>query len=412
MPSFKYRAKESAGNTVEGVVVAGNSEEAIEEIHRLGYLPVKVEEEKTSIEPSQKEAPPATSKTRSFGGKIQSKEITALGLQLASLIKSGVPLLKALGIIASASRNPSLKGLLSQIQEEVRNGAPLSAALSSYPRWFPPLYLAMVQAGEYGGNLDKTLTLISGYRQRQEEMFSRVRSAMAYPLLMLITGIGAIIFMLTFVMPRLMNIFSQMGESLPLPTRILIGISEGLRQGWLWLLGVVAALTIVLWQGKKSEKQRLAASLFQLNLPLLGPLILKAELARFSRTLELLIQNGIPILKAIEITAPVVSNQALRNDFIRCLQDLKEGGSFGKSLKQSARFPVIVTNLIEVGEESGKLNEALAEIAGVYERETEETLRLTTSLLEPLMILVMGLVVGFIVIAMLLPMFELNMAVK
>lgn len=412
MPSFKYRAKENAGNTVEGVVVAGTCEEAIEEIHRLGYLPVKVEEEKASVAPSLKEVAAPPPKTSFSRGKIQAKEITALGLQLASLIKSGVPLLKGLGIIAQASRNPALKGLLDRVQEEVRNGATLSAALSSYPQYFPPLYLAMVQAGEYGGNLDKTLTLVSGYRQRQEEMFSRIRSAMAYPLLMLVTGIGAIIFMLTFVMPRLMNIFSSMGESLPLPTRILIGISQGLRQGWPLVLCAVALPALVVWRGKKNEKQRFAASLFQLNLPLLGPLILKAELARFSRTLELLIQNGIPILKAIETTAPVVANEVLRNEFTRCLKDLKEGGSFGKSLRQSARFPVIVTNLIEIGEESGKLNEALAEIASVYERETEEALRMTTSLLEPLMILGMGIVVGFIVIAMLLPMFELNMAVK
>lgn len=415
MPSFKYRAKENTGNTIEGVVVAGTSEEAIEQINQLGYLPVKIEEEKNPVAASKKEEPPSLPPPpahQSFAGKIKSKEITVFGLQLASLIKSGVPILRALGIIASASRNPSLKRLLSQIQEEVRNGTPLSIALSSYPQWFPSLYLAMVQAGEYGGNLDKTLILISNYRQRQEEIFSRIRSAMAYPLLMMITGVGTIVFMLTFVIPRLMGIFSQMGESLPVPTRILIGISEGLRHGWFLGVGIVATLSLALWRGQKSKKQRLAASLFQLNLPVLGPLTLKAEIARFSRTLELLIRNGIPILKAIETSAPVVENEVLREEFIRCLKDLKEGGSFGKSLKQSNRFPVIVTNLIEIGEESGKLDEALSEIAGVYERETDEALRMATSLLEPLMILVMGLVVGFIVIAMLLPMFELNMAVK
>ena len=420
MPIFKYRAKETTGNTVEGTIEAQTQEEAIEKISDLGILPVKVEPSTaTAVQetpkavgrPSPSSAPRVPLKRVSFGG-VKSRDITAFGQQLASLIRAGVPILRAIGIVNESSENAHFKNLLNKIEEEVKNGASLSSALGRYPQFFPPLYLALVQAGEFSGTLDKTLTTVTVYRQRQEEIISRIRSAMAYPILMVVTGAGTIIFMLTFVMPRLMTIFSRMGESLPLPTKILIGISTVLQRGWLGLAIGAAAITLILLRGGKSKAQKKALSQFSLQLPVIGSLTLRAEVARFSRTLELLVKSGIPVLRAIEVAAPVVSNEILRIEIVRCLQDLKEGGSFGKSLRRSKRFPVFMTNLVSTGEESGKLDEALSEIANTYERETEEALRMMTSLLEPLMILVMGLVVGFIVISMLLPMFELNMAIK
>ncbi len=415
MIRFKYLAKENTGNTVEGTVEAETSDEAAEKINRLGYFPIKIAETRAGADAAAKQEASTSSSlpTSSLSfRKISSKEITAFSRQLSSLIRSGVPILRAIGIVSEQSESPHFKSLLSSVHDDVKNGIPLSVALAKHPRFFPPLYLALVSAGEASGNLDQTLAKITEYRQKQEEILSRVRTAMIYPILMAVTGAGTIVFMLTFVMPRLSGVFSNLGGHLPLPTRILIQVSNLMRHGW--VLGIIAAIGLLLSLqfAKKSKSKSSALSAFVLKIPVFGSFVLKAEIARFARTLELLLKSGLSILRAIDTTIPVLSNVILRNELTKCSQDLKEGGSFGKSLRKSKQFPIFLTNLIMIGEESGKLDEALGEIALFYERETDEAIRALTALMEPLMILVMGLVVGFIVIAMLLPMFELNMIVK
>lgn len=409
MATFRYRAKELSGRMVEGVIEAPNNEEAIEKINGLSYFPISVEE---ILHREQTRTSRSVFPVSSLGHKIKLREITLLGQQLSTLLRSGVPILRALTIIAEPSENSPFKELLNRIRAEVNQGRSFSSVLNDYPQLFSPLYLALVSAGESSGTLDQAFSNITAYRQKQEEILSRIRSALSYPLLMALTGIGTIVFMMTFVMPRLMGIFSNLGGDLPMPTKILIRASSILRQGWGWILGATAVLFLVCFRRKRTKPQRYALSLLRLRLPIFGTLVLKAEIARFARTLELLLKSGISVLKAIEVATPVLDNEVLRKDCLRCLQELKEGGSFGSSLKKTKWFPSFVTNLITVGEESGKLDETLSEIATFYERETDEALRMMTSLLEPLMILGMGLVVGFIVIAMLLPLFELNMMVK
>ncbi|MBI4358371.1 MAG: type II secretion system F family protein [Candidatus Omnitrophica bacterium] len=414
MGTFRYRAKETSGNTIEGVVEAVTAQEAVDKINRLGYMPVRVEETaSTKKEQPQPSTPSLSQAVPSLRRKVKSKEITAFGRQMSSLIRSGVPILRGISIVSEQSANSHFRSFLNQIHEDVKNGSTFSSALSRYPHLFPPLYIALVSAGETSGTLDQTLAKVTDYRQKQEEILSHIRSAMIYPAFMAIAGVGTIVFMLTFVMPRLMGVFGNLGGDLPLPTKILIQISTAFRQGWLWGAVATAALLIaVLFRGKKSGKKNLILNRLQLQVPVFGSLALKAEIARFSRTLELLIKSGIPAIQAIETATPVLSNAILKNELIRCAQDLKGGSSFGKSLKESKWFPIFMTNLLTIGEEAGKLDEALAEIAIFYERETAEAVRTMTSLIEPLMILAMGLVVGFIVIAMLLPMFELNMMVR
>ncbi|MFH1800505.1 MAG: type II secretion system F family protein [Candidatus Omnitrophota bacterium] len=420
MATFKYRAKEKQGQTIEGWIEAATEEEAVEKVSRLGHIPMRVEQTAAEKEKEKEDTASAVSfaermKSKSgvsLGRKIKGKEITAFGRQLSSLIRSGVPILRAIGIISEQSENPVFKKMLDQIYDDVKNGAPFSKSLGKYPAFFPPLYIALVAAGEFSGNLDQSLLRITEYRQKQEEILSRVRSSMIYPALMAFTGAGTIIFMLAFVMPRLLGVFSRLGGELPLPTRILIQVSEWVRNPWVWGIAIVGTILVILRLRKKNAKQSVAMSRFILGLPVFGTFTLKIQIARFTRTLELLIKSGIAIIEAIQTAAPVVSSPALRDELLKCLKDIKEGGSFGKSLKKSKSFPNFITNLLSVGEESGKLDEALGEIANFYERESDEATRIITSLMEPLMILGMGLVVGFIVIAMLLPMFEINMMVK
>jgi general secretion pathway protein F len=406
MATYKYRAKKGPDDVTEGLIEAQGEREAIDKISAMGFFPLSVEPVSRAPEQPQ----PKRSATFSFG--IKSGEITVFSRQLASLLRSGMPILSSLNIIAEQSDNRRLKEMLSTVHNSVKEGATFSSSLAGFPRVFSPLYIAMIRAGEGSGSLPEVLLRIADYRAKQEEVVLKFRTAMAYPVLMALVGVGTVTFMLTFVMPRLIGIFSNLGERLPLPTRILIFISGAVRQYGLAIVIAAAVLILLLGRYSRTKLGRVSLGAFVLRLPLVGKLIFKNDLARFSRTLEMLNKGGIPILQAIDIATGVLQNQVIKNQLKVSYRDLEQGGSFGRSLKNSKMFPVFMTNLIIVGEESGKLNEALAELAQSYERDTDEAIRIFASLLEPLMILGMGLIVGFIVVAMLLPIFEINVIAR
>lgn len=401
MPLYKYRAKNGPKDIIEGQIEAETEKEAIEKIHQLGFLPVRIAREITKSKSKRVSV-------SVFLGKIKSRDITIFSRQLASFIKSGMPILRALTILSQQSENSCLKNMLNGIREKVRDGGAFSSVLSGYPRIFPPLYIAMIRAGEESGTLGEVFLKIANHRQKQEEIVSRVRMALAYPLLMICVAVVTIIFMLTFVMPKLMHVFSNLGGDLPAATKVVIAISNGLRLWWPWIILGAAIIFFIVRQRIRTKAGKAALSRFKLRLPLLGNLIRRAELARFNRTMELLIRSGISILKAIEISIPVLDNEAIKQELLRSCKELEQGASFGKSLKKSTLFPAFMSNLLIMGEESGNLEEVLSEIANTYESETEEAIKVMTTLLEPLAILVMGVVVGFIVIAMLLPVFQIN----
>ncbi len=407
MAIYKYSAKKDPLNTVEGRIEAASEKEAVEKISLLGYTPIEIEQESQARELS-------IGHLLKTALRLRSREITIFSRQLASLLKSGVPILKSLDIISEQSENHSFKGILRDIYKQIEDGATFSSVLAQYPAIFSPLYIAMIRAGEDSGALPEVLLKIADYRAKQEDMVSRMRMAMAYPILMACVGIGTVIFMLSFVMPRLMGLYKDMQQTLPLPTKILLSISRGLQQWWVWiyLFLILFFILLIINRYLRTKAGRIAFSLFQLHIPVIGTLVLKAELARFSRTLELLLRSGIPIIKAITITIPVLGNELIKNQFYTSFKDLEQGGSLGRSLKNSKLIPLFMSNLIIVGEESGKLDQALTELAGSYERDTDEAIRIMGSLLEPLMILGMGLIVGFIVVAMLLPIFEINVMVR
>ena len=405
MTNYNYRAKKGLQEIVGGTIEAASEKEAIEKISALGYLPLHLEETKTS----QSAPGPIAHKT---GGRIKGSQITIFSRQLSSLLKSGVPILTAINIISEQSENVNLKGVLNDIYNIIKNGGTFSSALEAYPKYFSVLYIAMVRTGENSGVLAGSLLRIADYRVKQEELLSRFRMALAYPLLMALVGVATVVFMLTFVMPRLMGIFSNLGQNLPLPTRILLAISQGLRHWWPGIILSLAMIIFLIRQQLKTKIGRLSWSILKLHIPIFGKFALKADLACFSRTLELLIKSGLPILKSLQISVQVLNNEIIKEKLIKSHRDLEQGGSFGRSMKDSKLLPLFMVNLISVGEESGNLASALGEVADSYERDTDEMIRIMSSLLEPLMILVMGLIVGFIVVAMLLPIFEINMMAK
>ncbi len=398
---YRYRAKKDPQNTVEGKIEARSEKEAVEKISLLGYLPVHVEEDSGAGQGSA--APGGV-----FFSRIKSREVTVFTRELASLLKSGVPILRSIDIISEQSESSGIKAMFRSIYNSIKDGATLSSSFARYPAVFSSLYIAMIRIGEDSGSLPEVLLRIADYRAKQEEMLSRFRMALAYPILMAVVGASTIIFMLTFVMPRLMKIYVTMQQALPMPTRILIAVSDGLRLWWHWVIIGLIVVIFVIKKELNTSTGRMSLSLFQLRTPLVGKFILKAEFARFSRTLELLLRSGIPILKALDISIPVLGNEVMKGVLKNSYKELEQGGSFGRSLKNAKIFPVFMSNLIAVGEESGKLADAFAEVSSAYERDTDEAMRVMANLLEPVMILVMGLAVGFIVMAMLLPRFEIN----
>ncbi|MFH1876439.1 MAG: type II secretion system F family protein, partial [Candidatus Omnitrophota bacterium] len=403
MPTYKYRAKKGPQEIVEGTIEAQSQDEAVERLSASGLVPVRVEE---SLRESSAAKKPLDIKV----GRVPGRSITLFSRQLSSLLKSGVSILDALSIIAEESTNKNFKNVVHYIHAQVRDGATFSSPLLKFPAIFSPLYVAMIRTGEDSGSLPAMLLRIAEYRVKEEELRARVRMALAYPILMALVGLGTIVFMFVFVMPRLLAIYVDLQQKLPIPTQILITITKALKQWGLWFAAFATVFVTLLVRHARTSIGRVAASAISLRLPFVGDFFRKSELARFALTLELLVRSGIPILHAIEVAIPVLNNEIIRNQLRISYRSLEQGGSFGKSLKASPEIPVFVSNLIIVGEQSGRLAEALAEIGVSYERDTEETLKMFATLLEPLMILVMGGIIGFVVMAMLLPIFEINLA--
>ncbi|MCM8791991.1 MAG: type II secretion system F family protein [Candidatus Omnitrophica bacterium] len=405
MPVYLYRAKKGPEEIVEGRIEAGSEKEAIEKLVQLGYIPTRLELFRASEGKT-----PTFKKERHF--KVKGRQVTIFSRQLASLLKSGVPILSAINTLQQQSDNPYLRYILSEIYNSLKEGATLSSSLSQYPNVFPAIYIALIKTGEDSGALPEVLLRIAEYRYKQEEFLGKFRMALIYPLFMILVGVGTIIFMLTFVLPRISQIFVNLKQQLPLATRIVLAVSNFLKTNFFWLaLGLFVVMEIIR-RYIKTEKGKINWDKIKLKLPLLGKFILKTELARFSRTLELLIKSGLSVIRAIELSVAVVENKILRTCFYNSLKELKQGGSFSKSLKNYSLIPPFMSNLIGVGEESARLAEAMEELANSYEQDTEDTIKVFTTLLEPLLILFIGAIIGFIVIAMLLPIFEMNLAIR
>jgi type IV pilus assembly protein PilC len=403
MSKFIYKAKDGPDKTVEGEIEATSRSEVVSRLDAMGYSPVWVRE-KDSV----------ADKTGLWGQRISQREITVFTRQLASLTKSGVPILKALSTIADQTENKAFSRLIRNLEDIIRDGSMLSDAMSRYPALFPELYVNMVRSGESGGVLDSILVRLAENREKEEEVRRKVQSAVAYPILVILVGIATVFVLLVFFLPRIASIFKDYGyDKLPLPTKMIIGMSDFFSESWYWLVLGIGLFLAVFKRMAALEKGRTMIDRIKLGMPLMGKFIEKSEIARFARTLALLIQSGISIEKALGLSGSVLNNSILREEIEEIRKrTVNQGMSVSTGLKKAKYFPPFVANMAAVGEEGGKLDESMTEIALFYEKEVEQQSRLATSLLEPLLILVVGLVVGFIVAAMLLPIFELSTIVR
>lgn len=411
---FSYEAKKGPAELVKGIIEAESQNAAVDKLSRMGYMPIRVIPVKEKSSPKGA-ASSAKGTLHITGGvsspgpfkKISSKDLTIFTEQLASLLKSRVPLFEAMRFLYEQTENANLKIIISQSIDEIRDGRTLSQSLSRYPKVFLPLYVNMIESGEKGGVLGKTLLRLSEFRNRKEEIRAKVTSALVYPVFMLIVGILSMFVLLTFVIPRMASLFSEVGQTLPLPTRILLSLSSQFKNYW-YLIPAITVLAVFIFN-KIKEKEKGALDKFKLKLPLVGNFIKKSAIARFARTLALLLASGIPLFQALAITVPTLDNEIIKSDLELVHRGIIDGASFEQSMKMSLWFPRFMTNMLAVGEKGGNLEEALLEIAVFYERETNRIIKTITSLLEPAIILVMGLVIGFIVFAMLLPIFQINL---
>ena len=415
MPQYIYKAKKGPVEIVEGQIEADSQGQAVEELTAMGLVPVRVVEadssagDKTADSSSQDK----TLYLFSRRARIKSQDIDIFTRQLASLVKSGVPVLRALSLISQQKENNALSKVARALEDKVRSGSMLSAAIGQYPKVFNNLYLNMVKAGEKSGALDEVLYNLAQYREKEQEIRRKIAAALVYPLFMLVVGLATVFIMLSFFLPKFISLFENMRQTLPLSTRILIATSKFMADNWYWFLIVLFFVIAVLGRLKQGTRKKFLFDLVKLRLPLVKRFIKDAEVAKFSRTLSLLIRNGISVCDSLDSATDILDNDELRGRLKQARQQIiNQGSSLSNSLKNIDIFPVFAVDIIAVGEEGGKLESSLRDIANVYEREVEQAIKIITTLLEPALILIIGSIVGFIVFAMLLPIFNIGMVVR
>jgi len=337
---------------------------------------------------------------------VPAAELAATTRQMATLLAAGLAIDDALATVVEQADQQLLSRTLARLREDVRQGEALHAALAKHPGVFPALYVSIVQVGEDSGTLDQAMHRLADFLEAQARIRARVQAALAYPVLMAVVGIGVLAFLFAFVVPKITRMLEEMGQALPWPTLLLIRLTDFLASYW-WLLALlVAGAAVALSRYRQTEQGRLRLDRLQLKAPLFGQLLLLIITARLARTLATLLSNGVPLLKALGITRSLVSNRLLRQALEAATQRVQEGGSLAVALRESALFPPMLAQLTAAGEKSGQLEEMLYRVADSYEHQTDLSITGLLSLLEPVMILVMGCLVGFVVLAILLPIFE------
>jgi general secretion pathway protein F len=399
LPLFEYSGFDAAGKKVSGVIEAAGRRAGIARLHEQGIYPTDLREERQAAGRGRLRA--GLQKRR-----VPPLELASATRQLATLLGAGLPLDEALETVAGQLEHPLLQRIIGRVRDDVVQGQALHLALAEHPRIFPPLFVNMVQVGENSGTLDAALARLADFLEDQVKLQSRIRAAMAYPVLMAVVGVGVLFFLFSFVVPKVTQMLTDLDQVLPLPTRLLIGLSDFLGATW-WLLLILLALAgVALHRYRRTEHGRLAFDRLALKLPLFGRLNLLLATSRFSRTLATLLASGVPLLKALEIARNLLQNRLLAKAVADTTDAVREGEGLAAPLKRSGVFPPMVAQMAAVGERSGELETMLMRLADAYEHQVELAIGGLLSLLEPLMILVMGTAVGFIVMAILLPIFQ------
>ncbi|MBW2192487.1 MAG: type II secretion system inner membrane protein GspF [Deltaproteobacteria bacterium] len=407
MPVYEYTAIDGKGKTTSGIIDAESAPAARQRIRDSGEFPVSIKETDDT---------PGRGKHKAFFlGRpfthVKPSEVSMMTRQLATLVGAGFPLVTAFDTLIPQTKSRKLKKMLSQIKESIVEGNSFADALSPYPVIFSSVYVNMVRSGESSGTLDVVLDRLADITEKQQALMNRIRTAMVYPVFMTLIGIVILFFLLTFIVPSITQIFTDMNQILPAPTRFLIITSEFLKSYW-WIIFIVAGGALLILGGfKKTDRGRYLIDRSILHLPGFGNLVKKLSIARFARTLGSLLENGVSMLTALEIVKNISGNVLIARAVEDASKEVGEGKGLGDALLKSKLFPNLFIQMIQVGEQSGQLESMLDKVADVFDNEVESTVMSLTSLLEPVMILVMGMIVGFIVLSICLPIFEMHQLV-
>ena len=397
--TFAYKVRDKEGKMVAGTLEADSSAVVATKLRSMGFAPVLIEEQKKSVGKMEIKIPGA--------GRVKAKDLAVFSRQFATMINSGLSLLRALNILAEQTENKKLAETIADVRAEVEKGTSLSAALTKHPKVFKRLYVAMIRAGEIGGVLDSVLLRLAENLEKEVALKQKIKSAMTYPTVVFCLVILILVGMLIFVVPTFKNLYKDLGGDLPLPTRVLIGLSDNAKKFWYLVAGMAigGAVGIKRWIGTEQGRGKWDA--LKLKAPIFGALVHKSALSRFSRTLSVLMRSGVPILQSLDIVKETVSNSVMSHAVSDVAVSVKEGESIAKPLERHDVFPPMVVQMISVGEETGALDTMLGKVADFYDQEVEATVDALTSLIEPVLIAVMGVVVGGMVVALYMPMFNI-----
>jgi len=399
MPVFAYRAADRRGQTIDGVMEAVDARAVIERLRKEAYFPIKVavQAERAAL--------------FSFGGasRVRARDLLALTQMLATLFEAGLPLDRSLSILEELAPSPRIKTIVTDLLHSVRGGSSLSEALAKHhPRPFSRLYINMVRAGEKGGVLEVSLRRLAEFLEARAAFGDAVKSALAYPLVITTVGAAAIVFLMTFVIPRFATIFNDLGQAIPLPTQILLSVSAAVQSYW-WVGATLALGAVLAWRIWTSTPQgRVRWDELVLRMPIVGSLATKIETARFARTLGTMLRSGVPVLGAMAVVGDMMSNQSVGIAVARLADGVKRGGTIAVGMQEHTMFPALATHMVRVGEETGRLEEMLLKVADTFETDVRIEMKRVLGLLEPAIILGMGVLVAFIVVAMLLAIFSIN----
>ena len=403
MPVYEYKARDRSGKLVTATMEAGSQRDVASSLREKGYFISEIKAPKTGLNADLK-LPPWLDPS----GKVTARDITVFSRQFATVINAGLPVVQSLAILQRQAEKQGLKNALKKIREDVETGLPLSEALAKFPKIFNRLYIYLVRAGEVSGNLDGILERIASYQEKQAALRGKIKSALTYPVVVLVIALGVTYFLLTGIVPQFAGILTQLGGELPIITRILIMISDFLRYQW-WLLALLSVGSVmgIGFFYRTPQGHHMIDGLL-LKAPVLGALIQKTAIASFSNTFGLLLKSGVNIIESIEITKGTSGNVIVENVLDEAKEGVQRGEQISTTLIEHPRvFPPLVSSMIAIGEETGAVDGMLEKIALFYEREVNEAVEGLTAALEPLLIVFLGGVVGFIVAGMFLPMFAI-----
>jgi type IV pilus assembly protein PilC len=393
MPQYTYTARAVNGELKSATIDAPSRDDVIKQLRQLKLNVVKIDE--------------GTANRKKRGGSIKMRDVVIFTRQFSTMINAGLPLVQALDILATQSENPALKDVTRQVVFDVESGNTLADAMRKHPRAFSDLYVNMVAAGEAGGILDTILMRLAVFMEKNDALVRKVKGAMIYPGVIISVAAIAITVLLIFVIPTFESMFASVNLALPLPTRIVIGISRGLKSYWFIVLGVAAGIFFSIRSYYRTPGGKLNIDKLLLKMPVLGDVLRKSAVSRFTRTLGTLISSGVSILDGLEITAKTAGNRVIQDAIMESRSSIAGGDTIAAPLKKSAVFPPMVISMIAVGEQTGGLDEMLSKIADFYDEEVDAAVSGLLALMEPVMIVFLGVVVGGMVVAMYLPIFDM-----